>query len=114
MIRHTFLGGRYDGYLCSQPLYVRLILIDLVTQMCLKFAHVQLTVTIHRLTGSLFSLYQTKYDAKMTKMKQNYMAKIIMNVSGTHCQLIHYFPGNQGLAINLTWAALKSKQHTCV
>ncbi len=30
-----------------------------------------------------------------------------MNVSGTVCQDIHYFPGKQGLAINMTWPALK-------
>ncbi len=40
------------------------------------------------------------------------MANIIMNVLGTVCQLIHYFPGKQGLAINLPWPALKSKQRT--
>ncbi len=39
------------------------------------------------------------------------MANIIMNVSGTVFQLIHYFPGKQGLAINLLWPALQSKQH---
>ncbi len=42
------------------------------------------------------------------------MANTIMNVSGTLCQLIYYFPGKQGLAINLTWPALKSKQHTYI
>ncbi len=36
---------------------------------------------------------------------------MIMNVSGTVFQLIHYFPGKQGLAINLLWPALQSKQH---
>ncbi len=56
-------------------------------------------------------MYQTKFDAKM---KQNYMTNMIMNVSGTLCQLIHYFPGKQWLAINLTWPALKSKQRTCI
>ncbi len=30
-----------------------------------------------------------------------------MNVSGTVCQCIHYFPGRQGLAIDPTWPALK-------
>ncbi len=40
---------------------------------------------------SFFSMYQTKFDMKMTKVKQNYMANMIMNVSGTLCQLIHYF-----------------------
>ncbi len=30
-----------------------------------------------------------------------------MNVSGTVCQRMYYFPGKQGLAINLTWPALK-------
>ncbi len=37
---------------------------------------------------------------------------MIMNVSGTVCQLIHYFPSKQGLAINMP--ALKSKQLMCV
>ncbi len=43
----------------------------------------------------------------MTKLKWNYTANMIMNVSVTVCQHIHYFPGKQGLAINLTWPALK-------
>ncbi len=30
-----------------------------------------------------------------------------MNVSGTVCQHIHYFPGKQRLAIDPTWPALK-------
>ncbi len=30
-----------------------------------------------------------------------------MNVSGTVCQRIHYFPGKQWLANNPTWSALK-------
>ncbi len=38
------------------------------------------------------------------------MANMIMNVSGTVFQLIHYFPGKQGLAINLLWPARKNKQ----
>ncbi len=56
---------------------------------------------------SLFSMYRTKFDAKMTKLKWNYTANMIMNVSGTICQCIHYFPGKQGLAIDPTWPALK-------
>ncbi len=64
----------------------------------------------HGLIGSLFSTYWTK----MTKMKQNYTTIMIMNVPGTLCQLTHYFPGKQGLAINLTWPVLKSKQRMCV
>ncbi len=39
---------------------------------------------------------------------------MIMNVSGTVCQLIHYFPCKQGLAINLLWPALKSEQCICI
>ncbi len=39
-----------------------------------------------------YSTYQTKFDAKMTKMKRNYMANIIME------QFVN-FPGKQGLAI---------------
>ncbi len=68
----------------------------------------------HGLKGSLFSMYWTKFDPKMTKMKQNYMVIMILNVPGTLCQLILYFPGKQGLAINLTWPSLKSKQRTCI
>ncbi len=41
-----------------------------------------------------------------------YIANMIMNVSGTVCQLIHYFPSEQESAINLPWPALKSKQCT--
>ncbi len=47
----------------------------------------------------LYSTYQTKFDAKMTKMKRNYMVNIIMKYQE---QFIN-FPGKQGLAI-------KSKQ----
>ncbi len=54
-----------------------------------------------------FSMYPSKFDAKMTKSKWNYTANMIMNVSGTVCQRMHYFLSNQGLAINLTWPALK-------
>ncbi len=32
---------------------------------------------------------------------------MIMNVSGTVCQRIHYFHGKQWLAIDPTWPALK-------
>ncbi len=59
-----------------------------------------------------FSMYQTKFDTKMTKMKWNYTANMIMNVSETVCQFIHYFPNKQGLAIRLPCPALKSKQCT--
>ncbi len=47
-----------------------------------------------------YSTYQTKFDTKMTKMKLNYMANIIMKYQE---QFVN-FPGKQGLAI-------KSKQH---
>ncbi len=49
---------------------------------------------------SLFSMYRTKFDAKMTKSKWNYTANMIMNVSWTVCQHIHYFHGKQWLAID--------------
>ncbi len=39
--------------------------------------------------------YQTKFDAKMTKMERNYMANIIMKYQE---QFVN-FPGKQGLAI---------------
>ncbi len=55
----------------------------------------------------LFSMYQTKVDAKMTKSKWNYKVNMIMNVSGTVCQHIHYSPGKQWLANDPTWPALK-------
>ncbi len=47
---------------------------------------------------------------KMTKMELNYNANLNINVSGIVCQLIHQFPGKQGLAINLPWLILKHKQ----
>ncbi len=73
------------------------------------------SITNQRGYTFLFSLMcLTKFDVKMTKMKQNYMVNMIMNVSGAVCQLIHYLPGKQGLAINLPWPALKSKQRTCI
>ncbi len=53
-----------------------------------------------------YSTYQTKFDAKMTKMKWNYTANMIMSVSVTVCHIILYFPIKQGLAINLPWPAL--------
>ncbi len=56
---------------------------------------------------SLFSMYQIKFDAKMTKSKWN----MIMNVLGTVCQRIHYFPGKQWLAIDPTWPAIKVNAH---
>ncbi len=56
---------------------------------------------------SFFSMYQTKFDMKMTKSEWNYTANMIVNVSGTVCQRIHYFPGKQWLAINPKWPALK-------
>ncbi len=37
-----------------------------------------------------YSMYQTKFDTKMTKMKLNYTANMIMSVSGTVCHLILY------------------------
>ncbi len=52
-------------------------------------------------------MYRTKFDTKMTKSKWNYTANMIMNVSGTVCQRIHYFPGKQWLAIDPIWTALK-------
>ncbi len=60
-----------------------------------------------------YSTYQTQFDVKMTKMKWNYTANMIMSVSGTVCHLILYFPVNLGLAINLRWPAVKNKQRIC-
>ncbi len=60
-----------------------------------------------------YSTYQTKFDSNVTKMKWNYTANMIMNVSGTVCYLILYFPINLGLAINLQCPALKNKQRMC-
>ncbi len=96
-----------NTYICS-------ILIGLATRTHIEFTHVQLTVTGTDRSVKFFSKYWTKFDTKMAKMKQNYMVIMIMNVPGTLCQLIDYFPGKQGLAINLTWPVLKSKQHMCV
>ncbi len=42
---------------------------------------------MHRSADLLFSTYWTKFDAKMTKIMQNYMTNMIMHVSGTVCQL---------------------------
>ncbi len=61
----------------------------------------------HQHFCSLFWMYQTKFEAKITKSKWIYTANMIMNVSGAVCKHIHYFPGKQGLAIDLTWPALK-------
>ncbi len=36
-----------------------------------------------------------------------------MSVSVTVCHLKLYFPVKQGLAMNLTWPALKNKQRMC-
>ncbi len=60
-----------------------------------------------------YSTYQTKFDTKMTKMKWNCTSNMIMSVSVTVCHLILHFPVKQGLAINLTWPALKNKQRMC-
>ncbi len=46
----------------------------------------------------------------MAKMKLNSMANVI--ISYYESQFIHYFPSKQGLAINLSWPVLKSKQRT--
>ncbi len=43
-----------------------------------------------------YSTYQTKFDTKITKMKWNYTANMIMSVSGIVCHLILYVPVNQG------------------
>ncbi len=57
--------------------------------MCLAFrVHVQLTVSVINIPAG-FLPYRTKSDVKM---KQNYMANMIMNVSGMICQLIGYQP----------------------
>ncbi len=56
---------------------------------------------------SLFFMYRTKFDVKMTKSKWNYTANMIINVPGTVCQCIHYFSSKQWLAIDPTWPALK-------
>ncbi len=39
-------------------------------------------------TKLIYLTYQTKFDAKMTKMKWNYTANMIMSVSVTVCHLI--------------------------
>ncbi len=40
-----------------------------------------------------------KQVCKMTEMRRNYMTNTIMNVSGTLCQLIHYFPSKHEQSI---------------
>ncbi len=56
-----------------------------------------------------YSTYHTKFDAKMTKMKLDYMVNMIMSVLSIVFNLILYFPVNQGLAIYLPWPARKNK-----
>ncbi len=58
------LGGRYDGYLCSEMPYVKLIPIGLATRMRLEFLACTVDSYYHRLIGSFFSMYRTKFDAK--------------------------------------------------
>ncbi len=62
----------------------------------------------------LFSMYPTKFDAKKTKITANYMTNMIMNVSETVCQFIHYFHRKKRSVINLPWPTVKSKQHPCI
>ncbi len=63
---------------------------------------------------SIFQHIWLNLMRKWPKMNRNYTANMIMNVSGIVWQRIHYFSSKQGLAINLLWPALKSKQHTCI
>ncbi len=49
-------------------------------------------------------------DRKMKRLHNEYDYECIRNT----LSLIHYFPGKHVSAINLSWSALKSKQHTCV
>ncbi len=44
-----------------------------------------------------YSAYQTKFDTKMTRMKWNCTANMIMSVSVTVCHLILYFPVRAGV-----------------
>ncbi len=112
--RHVLLGGRYDGYLCSETPYLRLILIGLATRMHLEICACNLTATATDRSVHFFQYIGPNLMPKWPQMKQNYTANMIMNVSGTLRQLIYHFPGKQGLAINPTWTALKSKQHICI
>ncbi len=49
----------------------------------LKYKLIRKHQTWHDLS---LSMYRTKFDAKMTKMKQKYKANMIRNVLGTVCQ----------------------------
>ncbi len=48
----------------------------------------------------------------MTKVERNHTVKLNMTISCIVCHLIHYFLGEQGLAIELSWPAVKLK-HSC-
>ncbi len=61
--------------------------------------------------SQIFHLFFNVSDQIWCENEQNYMANMIINVSGTVFQLIYYFPGKQRLAINLLLLALQSKQH---
>ncbi len=75
--------------------------------------HAQLTVSVINISGMVaisvlfFQWIRPNLMRKITKSKWNYTVNIIMNVSGTVCQLIHYFHSKQWLAIDPTWPALK-------
>ncbi len=106
--------SKENSWTCILHQYHKASTLKSYTMMCRKWGKYQIYFVNSRWrrtsTSRFFLMYLTKFDAKITKMKQNYMANMIMNVSGTVGQLIHYFLGKQGLAINLPWPALKSKQ----
>ncbi len=87
----VMLGGRYDGYLCSETPYVRLILIGLATWMHLEFHACVVDSYHHRSIGSFFSTNQTKFNAKMTtnetKLNGEYDYECIRNTLSTHLSL---------------------------
>ncbi len=70
-----------------------------------NFAYTQFKVTI--ISIDRFTFFNIS-DQIWHENDQN--AKLIMNLSGTVCQLFHYFPGKQELVISLPGQALKSKQ----
>ncbi len=82
------LVGRYDGYLCSETPYIRLILIGLASWMCLEFRACTVDSNQHRSIGSFFSTYRTKFDAKMTtnktKLNGEYDYECIRNTLSTY------------------------------
>ncbi len=75
---------------------------------CLTTTQSDLVNPISWSFGGFFQRIRPNLMWKWTKLHGEYDCECIKS----SFQLIHYFPGKQGLAINLLWPALQSKQHT--